>query len=483
MAANFLHGVETIEIDSGPRAVSLVKTAVVGIIGTAAAGAVNTPILVTSERDFAQFGEDIPNSTIRKALDRIYKQKGTVAIVINVLDPATHKTTLSTPETVTIDLDGKFALGHAAVVGALTLTNSAGTTTYVKDTDYSFDPATGTGERISTGSIPAGTVASPTTLKASYTYANPTLVQPSDIIGTINGAGQRTGMKAFRDSYQLFGYYPKIIIAPVFSTLNSVATELGALMNSIRAFGFVTAPIGTTFQQAITGRGPSGSINFNTSSRRIGLCFPHVKDYDTATDTEVLADLATYAAGALSRKDQENGYWWSPSNTELLGVTGVETPIDAMINDPNSEANLLNEAGIITVFNSYGTGIRLWGNRSAAFPSETHPKNFINVLRTADVIAESLEYYTLQYIDRPLDNALIDAIVESCNAFMRKLKADGAIIDGKVWFDPADNETTELAAGHVTFTYDFMPPTPAERVTYKSIVNIDYLNQLGTKSS
>lgn len=163
----------------------------------------------------------------------------------------------------------------------------------------------------------------------------------------------------------------------MFSTLNSVATELGALMNSIRAFGFVTAPIGTTFQQAITGRGPSGSISFNTSSRRIGLCFPHVKDYDTATDTEVLADLATYAAGALCSKDQENSYWWSPSNTELLGVTGVETPIDAMINDPNSEANLLNEAGIITVFNSYGTGIRLWGNRSAAFPSETHPKNFI----------------------------------------------------------------------------------------------------------
>lgn len=344
-------------------------------------------------------------------------------------------------------------------------------------------PIYSTGERISTGSIPAGTVASPTTLKASYSYANPTLVQPSDVIGTVNGAGQRTGMKAFRDSYQLFGYYPKIIIAPVFSTLNSVSSELGALMESIRAFGFISAPIGTTVQQAITGRGPSGSINFNTSSRRIGLCFPHVKDYDTATDTEVLADLATYAAGALARKDQENGYWWSPSNTELLGVTGLETPIYAMINDANSEANLLNEAGIITVFNSYGTGIRLWGNRSAAFPSETHPKNFINVLRTADVIAESLEYYTLQYVDRPLDNALIDAIVESGNAFMRKLKADGAIIDGKVWFDPADNETTELSAGHATFTYDFMPPPATERVTYKSIVNTDYLNQLGTKSS
>ena len=86
-------------------------------------------------------------------------------------------------------------------------------------------------------------------------------------------------------------------------------------------------------------------------------------------------------------------------------------------------------------------------------------------------------------MDRPLDNALIDAIVESGNAFMRKLKADGAIIDGKVWYDPADNETTDLSAGHATFTYDFMPPPATERVTYKSIVNTDYLNQLGTKSS
>lgn len=481
MAANFLHGVETIEIDNGPRPVKLVKTAVVGLIGTAAAGTPNTLTLVTKEADFAQFGDDGPGFTIRKALDRIFKQKGTVCIVNNVYDPTVHKTTVSN-ELVSLAVDGKATLLHAPVLGApaaLTVTNAAGDVTYVKDTDFTIDMATGEITRKSTGSIPASVVGTLTQLKVSYSYASPTLVQPSDIIGTIDGAGRRTGLKAFRDSYQLFGYFPKILLAPVFSTLNAVSAELIVTAESLRAFSFVTAPIGTTFQQAITGRGPSGAINFNTSSRRVGLCFPHVKDYDVVSNSEVLADLSSYAAGALSRKDQENGYWWSPSNTELLGVTGVETPIDAMINDPNSEANLLNEAGIITVFNSFGTGIRLWGNRSAAFPAETHPKNFINVLRTSDVIAESLEYFTLQFIDRPLDNALIDAIVESGNAFMRKLKADGAIIDGKVWYDPADNEATELAAGHVTFTYDFMPPTPAERVTYKSIVNIDYLNQLG----
>jgi phage tail sheath protein FI len=489
MAASFLHGVETIEIDKGPRPVQLVKTAVIGLIGTAAAGALNEPIIITSEKDFAQFGENIPNSTLLDALDAIFDQKATVVVVINVLDPANaaHKTTLSSgsAETVTVDpQDGTFQLAHAAVSG-LTLTSFDQKTTYdggTTNTDFEFDPTTGKGKRITSGTIPAGTVASPTQLKASYSYLNPTLVQPSDIIGSIDPAtAKRLGMKAFRDSYQLFGFYPKILIAPVFSSLAAVSSELIVTATSIRAITFIDAPIGITPQQAITGRGPLGTINFNTSSERAGLCYPHAKTYDVTTDTEVLAPLSQYAAGAQAKKDQENGYWWSLSNTELNGITGMERPIDAMINDPNCEANLLNAAGIITLFNSFGTGIRIWGNRSAAFPSSTHPKNFLCVRRTADIIAESLEYFTLQFNDRPFDNALIDAIVESCNGFLRTLKANGAVIDGKSWFDPADNEVTELAAGHLTITYDFMPPTPAERVTYKSTVNIDYLNTLGQK--
>lgn len=482
MAAPFLHGAETLNIDVGPRPVKLVKTAAIGIIGTAAAGAVDTPILVSSERDFAQFGADIPGATIRKALERIYKQKGTVAIVINVLDPAKHNSTTATPETVTVQPDGSFQLAHAAVQGGITLKSADGETTYSEGTDFSFTPATGTGQRVATGAIPASTAAAPITLRATYTYADPTKVQPGEIIGTVDAAGRRTGLQALRDSYQLFGFYPKILIAPVFSTLAAVTQELAAVAESLRAIAFVDAPAGTSVQQAITGRGAAGSINFNTSSRRIVLCFPHVQDYDETTNTSVLAELSTYAAGALAKKDQENGYWWSPSNTELTGVTGTEIPIYAMLNDPNSEANLLNEAGITTTFNSFGTGIRLWGNRSAAFPSETHPKNFINVQRVADVIAESLEYFSLQFIDRPLDSALIDAIVESGNAFLRKLIADRAITDGRVWADEADNEATELAAGHVTFTYDFMPPAPCERITYKSVVNIAYLQQLLGKS-
>lgn len=396
--AGFLHGADTLEIQTGSRPVSLVRTAVIGIAGTASAGAINTPILVSSEKDFAQFGTNTPGTTILDALEAIFKQKGTVCVVINVLDPAKH--------------------------------------------------------------------------------ATPAAVTAADINGSITTAGKRTGMKAFRDSFALFGFLPKILIAPVFSCLNTVSTELIATAHSIRAVEFHDAPIGITPQQAITGRGASGTINFNTSSERAGLCYPHVKEYDSTTNAEVLAPMSSYVAGALSRRDQENGFWWSFSNTEILGITGMERPIDAMLNDANCEANLLNGAGIITLYNSFGTGIRVWGNRSAAFPASTAMTQFMCVRRTADIIEESLEYYTLQNIDKPLDSALIDTIVESGNGYMRKLVGMGAILDGRCWFDATYNSVEELAAGHFVVSYDFLPPAPAERVTYRANININYLNSL-----
>ena len=76
-----------------------------------------------------------------------------------------------------------------------------------------------------------------------------------------------------------------------------------------------------------------------------------------------LESLATHAAGLGMKTDVEQGYWFSISNRPLLGVTGVEIGLTARADDPQSETNRLNEKGITTVFNSYGTGYRMWGIR------------------------------------------------------------------------------------------------------------------------
>jgi hypothetical protein len=408
MAANFLHGVETIEIDKGPLPITQVKTAVVGLIGTAPTGPVNRPTIVLSERDAAQFGTvaDAASAghSIPQALDAIFDHGAGTVIVVNVFDPAVH-----------------------------TVTNETGKTP----------------------------------------------IAASHIIGTVAADGSRTGLKALEDTYSLFGFNAKILIAPGYATLNAVTTELVAMADKLRAVTLIDAPAGVTVQQAIEGRGPAGTINFNTSNARAVLCYPHLKVYDPRTNSERLEPFSSRLAGVMCKTDMEQGYWWSPSNHEISGIVGVERAITARVNDPQSEANLLNEAGIVTVFNSFGTGYRVWGNRSAAWPSVTHPKNFINVRRTADVLHESIEYAMLQFIDRPINDALIDDIRGSVNAFIRTLVGRGALIDGSCTYDPAKNPPTEIAAGHLTFDLTFVPPTPAERISFESFVDINLLRGLG----
>lgn len=474
--ANFLHGVETIEVERGARPIRVVKTAVIGLVGTAPiheveAGnqKINEPVLITNEKAAAAFfGKDRPGFTIPSALKAIFDQGAGTVIVINTLDPAEHKTNV-TNATKTF-VDGKIALNHYGITLPV-VKSSDESTTYVLDTHYTVD----TKEGIIT--VKGSTIAADASVKVSYTHVDPEKVLSSDIIGDIED-GKRTGLKALEDAYSLFGYYAKTIIAPVFCVDTAVVAAIDVVAGKTRAIGIVDAPQGTTFQEAITGRGAEGDINFNTSSDRLILCFPHLKKYDNTTNNVVSEPYSQRLAGVIAAKDNTKGYWWSPSNTEIKGITGVETPLTAMINDPTSEVNQLNEAGIMTIFNSFGTGFRTWGNRSAAFPSSTHPTNFINVRRTADIIHESVEYSMLQFIDHPIDKGLIDAITESVNAFMRVLIGRGAIIDGKCSFDPAKNEPVQIAAGHLTFDIEFMPPTPAERITFESFINIELLRTL-----
>ena len=472
MTANYLHGIETTEVERGPRAIKVVKSGVIALVGTAPVGPVNALTLSLTEVDGAQFGpETLDGFSIPRALAGIYDYGAGTVLVINVLDPAVHRSNVVGQERQFGDND-QLQLGHGALQ-VLTLKSADGLTTYVLGTDYSVSMLTGKVKRLAGGAIAANGQ-----VKADYTHADPSLVTSADIIGAVNIAGQRSGLKAFADSYNLFGFFPKLFIAPGFSTLNSISVELIAAAEQMGGIAYIDAPIGTTVQQVIAGRGPAGAINFNTSSDRVRLCYPHVKVYDAATDGERLEPLSIRAAGLRAKVDLDDGYWWSSSNRELVGVIGLERPLTARVDDPSSEVNLLNEVGITTVFNSFGTGLRLWGNRTAAWPTVTHMRNFENVRRTKDIIDESIRYSSLQFVDMPITQALIDSITESVNLFGRKLTGDGALLGFECWYDPARNPQTELELGHLLFNYKLTVPLPFERGTFETEITGEYLANL-----
>lgn len=469
MAANFLHGVETIEVENGPRPITVVKSAVIGLVGTAPTGTVNELTLCLSEKEGAAFGTKHPDFTIPYALKAIYDHGAGTVLVVNVLDPVKHRAeTLG--HSATFDLTDSIVLPNPSLQSALIKYQGLECT---ENTDYTLDKATGTITRIVGGAIPAKA-----DISVDYVFSDPSKVTAADIIGGINAAGKRTGLSLLEDAYNLYGFFTKILIAPGYSTLNSVSAELITAASKYNGMALVDAPIGTTYSQAITGRGSEGTINFNTSSDRAILCYPHLMVYDPSTDSNRLEPMSQRLAGGIAAKDLDKGYWWSLSNTEIKGIVGAEFNLTARIDDPNSEVNILNEKGIVTVFNSYGTGLRFWGNRSAAFPTVTHMKNFINVRRTADIIDESIRYASLQFVDMPISQAVIDAIVESVNQFFRKLQGDGALLGGECWYDPDRNPQKQLESGNALFQYKFTPPPPLERITYESEITGEYLATL-----
>lgn len=470
MARNYLHGVETIEINDGARSISVVKSAVIGLVGIAPMGPVNQPILVNSDLQAAAFGKKVPGFSIPQSLDAIFKQGAGTVVVVNVFDPEKHAVE-EAEEAHTLE-NGRTRLGYAPV-NIVTVLDAAGEATgYQPDIDYTIDDYGNF--RVLSNEIPQNA-----SLKFTYKRLNESLIANADIIGEVNPLTDgRTGMKCFDLSFNLFGFTPKILIAPTFSQINAIAAEMISKAEKYRAIAYLDAPAGTTVAQAIAGRGPSGNINFNTSSKRAQLLYPMLKWYDPAVDADTHFPYSAFMAGVRAAVDNEEGFWVSSSNHEIKGITGAERNISAAISDADSQANQLNENGITTIFNTFGSGIRTWGNRSASFPTYTGPDNFIAVRRTADVIQESVEQACLQFMDQPVTQGWIDTVRESVNSFIRTLVQRGAIIDGVCKFIQEDNPPTELAAGHVTFYIDFMPPTPAERITFKSFINIEYLTSL-----
>lgn len=473
MTTAFLHGVQINETSSGARSIQTPPTAVILLVGTAPIqlvaptnATVNKPVLIQSDTDAAAFfGPDVLGYTIPQALNAVLDFGACSVVVINVFDPSIHQA--STTESVTLGTNDTATLSHPGLLSATVMSQGEAPTTYTAGTDYTLDPASGTITRLTSGSIASGA-----TLSVSYTFGDPSQIQNSDLIGTTTVAGTRTGLQTAVDAVHLFNLKPRILLAPGYSSQADIKNALLGMADLLKAHAYIDAPIGMTFQQAIESRGPSGAIDMTTGSERAVLCYPFV---------QVAGKLEPFSqnlAGLAAAVDLNEGFWVSPSNHTLTRVEALERPISWSLADSTCEANQLNAVGFVTVVRGYGTGFLAWGNRSAAWPTDTDPTNFICVRVVADVLHEAVELAMLPYVDKPLNRAILDAVRESVNTYLTTLIRQGALVGGACTWTPTDNPVSELALGHATFQLSFMPPTPMEEVTFTSTVDTSWLTNL-----
>lgn len=464
MPAAYHHGVETIRVNGGSVPVAQADGAIVGIIGTAPTGAVNELVQCVTKKDFAQFGTHLSQGfSLPDALDILSRYQAGKVYVVNVLDPKKHKT--KTSETLhNLDRDTLIAKTAKPQLILSSVVIKVNSQMYYSG-NYTITPETG---EIKFKSMPEHT---PT---IEYEYIDPAKVNSTDIKGAVDAlTGKRTGFEALKNGFNLYGADAKIIIVPQYDKDAGVAAMLATLAEQLHAVAYIDAPVGTSLSKAISGRGNQGTINFQTSSDRVQLFFPHV-----IGENRTLESLATHAAGLRLLTDVEQGYWFSTSNHNLRGVIGSEVALTSRLDDSQSETNLLNAQGISTVFNSFGTGFRLWGNRNASYPTNTHISNFETVQRTADLIDESIRRTQLQYMDRPIDQALLDSLLGTIETYMASLQS---IVGFAVSLDADTDLVDAFSKGQVPLQYEFTPKIPAERITNKSIVTRKYLANLVSK--
>lgn len=205
----------------------IVGTAPVNMLANPAA-AVNRPMLVHNFKEAAEavgYSDDFASYTLCEAISASFRVVGTGPLVlINVLDPAEHKTALTGGE-VQVNA-GKAVLNETGVLLAgLTVKNEQ--TPLVLDTDYTT--SWNEDGSLNIVLVPGGAGASATALTVIGNKIDPSAVTAADIVGGVDvSTGAETGLEVLRQVYPLLGMTPGIIMAPRWSEIATVSAAMQA---------------------------------------------------------------------------------------------------------------------------------------------------------------------------------------------------------------------------------------------------------------
>jgi phage tail sheath protein FI len=470
VAQQYLHGIETIEMDGPGGPVQTVKSNVIGLVGTAPLAdpslfPLNTPVAIFA--DALKAGELKSEGTLLDSVDAIFNQDASVVVVVRVAESTANTEAVQRAETWS-----NFVGSPTAKTGVWSLLKSR---PMLKVTPKIIIAPGMTSGR------PTNGVASVNVTEDGEGYVLATTVvtiaPPADLVRGRQAravaqvvGGAVTGITITDPG---FGYdgVPAVTItgagtgATATAVLGNVANPVGkaleALVPRVRGVAFVDGP-GTNYADAVSARNDYGS-------QRVMMLDPGVLKWDLENAGYVTKPASAYAAGIQSRIDEEKGFWFPMSNNEILGIGGPARPVDWEMGDPDSEANQLNANQITTII--HDNGFRFWGLRGLGSDALWAQ---LSVRRTADMIYESLERAHRDVMDKPFSTALLSEIQYRVDDYLGLLRSRGALIGGDCWIDPSVNTPATFSNGELTADFDLEPPASLEHLQFRARRNPQY---------
>lgn len=205
-----------------------------------------------------------------------------------------------------------------------------------------------------------------------------------------------------------------------------------------------------------------------------------------AAGAVVTRPLSPFVVGRYIRRDNEfdGRPFHSVANQPLNGLVGVTPPIPFSIIDASSVGQDYIErgAGIVSRGESgvegslTSGGFQFWGTDTL---SEDSSYLFAHVVRGRDYIELTQVKFLRQYLGRfNITGQTVQAIVSSMEDHLSRLRADGDILDYRVFFEPSRNTPAELRLGHLDISFRAEEPPVLRKITVRSRRYIEALEAL-----
>ncbi|MEO8643071.1 phage tail sheath protein [Pseudomonas sp.] len=304
--------------------------------------------------------------------------------------------------------------------------------------------------------------ASPVTVVVRVAQGADAAATTTNVIGAVTAGGQYTGLKALLAAEAQLGVRPRILGAPGLDSL-AVATELVVTAQKLRGFAYASAWGCETVSEAIAYRE-------NFGARELMTIWPDFVNWDTTLNADAPASAIARALGLRAKLDEQVGWHKTLSNVAVNGVSGLSRDIYWDLQNPATDAGLLNAADVTTLIRR--EGFRFWGSRTC---SDDPLFAFENYTRTAQVLADTMAEGQFWAVDKPMHPSLVRDIVEGINAKFRELVRLGYLIGGECWYDEAANDKDTLKAGKLFLDYDYTPVPPLENLALRQRITDRYL--------
>ena len=467
---SYYHGVRVTEAPTNVAAPNLGTAGLQVVIGAAPvnmaadpSAVVNVPVLVKNfeeAKKLVGYCDDFASYNICEAIDATFRVAGTgPLVIINVLDPATHKTAV-TEKTYTVT-GGQVKLDDKGmIVSSLDVKQES--TPLVEGTDYivSFDDD---------GYCILTFITTQTSVKVSGDKLNPAAITATDIIGGVDSqTGAETGLECIRQVFPRLGLVPGLLISPKWSKNANVAAAMAAKCEGIN--GLFSCECIVDLDSSVSGAvtytaTQAAKATAGMTSPRMDIVWPCAK-----IGTKIYHGSAIKGAYTqLTDAENDNVPYISPSNIPVA-IDGICTEAGAEIIIDETQANIVNSYGIST-FNRFGDWL-LWGNRTAAYPGVTDVKDmWFCCRRFFTWWANSFILTYHDRVDSPTNFRLVEAIVDDENVRGNSLVAEGKCAGAYIEYRAEDNSVEDILDGHVRFYQHLAPFIPAEDIV--SVLEFD----------